>query len=147
MIVEAVLAVGYDSQSYYVKNSWGTWWGEQGYIRMGRYPGDTGYGKCGILMQPSQPVACSLAGPGPAPAPLKPVIAFRRGAGFLRPCLVTSHQGKYKAMTQRLISWPSLVIKLIEKGGYLWSVGMADKYMLQRGDNLIDIGCVGETST
>jgi len=65
----AVLAVGYDSQSYYVKNSWGTWWGEQGYIRMGRYPGDTGYGKCGILMQPSQPVACSLAGPGPAPAP------------------------------------------------------------------------------
>ena len=69
MLVEAVLAVGYDSQSYYVKNSWGTWWGEQGYIRMGRYPGDTGYGKCGILMQPSQPVACSLAGPGPAPAP------------------------------------------------------------------------------
>jgi len=61
----AVLAVGYDSQSYFVKNSWGAWWGEQGYIRMSRHVGDNGYGKCGILMQPSQPVACSLVGPSP----------------------------------------------------------------------------------
>jgi len=65
----AVLAVGYDSQSYFVKNSWGTWWGEQGYIRMGRRVGDNSYGKCGILMQPSQPVACSLVGPSPGPDP------------------------------------------------------------------------------
>merc|ERR1712187_1075536 len=40
----AVLAVGYDSQSYKVKNSWGTWWGEQGYIRFQRQQGDNGYG-------------------------------------------------------------------------------------------------------
>lgn len=47
-------------------------------------------------------------------------------------------------MTQRAISWPLLVIKLIEKGGYVWSLGMADK---QRGDFLIGSGHVGETST
>lgn len=47
-------------------------------------------------------------------------------------------------MTQRAISWPLLVINLIEKGGYVWSLGMADK---QRGDFLIGSGHVGETST
>lgn len=36
-------------------------------------------------------------------------------------------------MTQRAISWPLLVIKLIEKGGYVWSLGMAHKYMWQEG--------------
>jgi len=61
----AVLAVGYDSQSYKVKNSWGTWWGEQGYIRFQRQQGDNGYGKCGILLQPSQPTQCELVGQGP----------------------------------------------------------------------------------
>lgn len=57
-----VLAVGYGSdagQDYYkVKNSWGATWGEAGYIRLGRgssYNG--GAGQCGILMDPSYPVA------------------------------------------------------------------------------------------
>lgn len=88
----------------------------------------------------------TLYGPWPSPSPSAPMpaTAFRRWAGFVRPCLVTSHQGKYKAMTQRAISWPLLVIKLIEKGGYVWSLGMADK---QRGDFLIGSGHVGETST
>lgn len=90
----------------------------------------------------------TLYGPWPSPSTPMPAIAFRRGAGvFLRPCLVTSHQGKYKAMTQRAISWPLLVIKLIEKRGYAWSLGMADKYMWQRGDFLIGSGHVGETNT
>lgn len=65
----AVLAIGYDSQSYTVKNSWGTWWGEKGYIRFARQVGDNGYGKCGILLQPSQPVACELVGAPPTPTP------------------------------------------------------------------------------
>lgn len=50
-------------------------------------------------------------------------------------------------MTQRAISWPLLLIKLIEKGGYVWSLVMAGKYMWQRGDLLIGSGHVGETST
>jgi len=39
----AVLAVGYDSSSWKVKNSWGVWWGDHGYIhlRMGN--------TCGVL--------------------------------------------------------------------------------------------------
>lgn len=56
-----VLAVGYGTdgaQDYYkVKNSWGSTWGEEGYIRLGRgssYNG--GAGQCGILMDPSYPV-------------------------------------------------------------------------------------------
>ena len=55
-----VLTVGYgtlDGQDYYlVKNSWGTTWGDNGYIRLGR--GDefnSGNGQCGMLMQPSYP--------------------------------------------------------------------------------------------
>lgn len=58
-----VLAVGYGTDSdsgddyYKVKNSWGSSWGEEGYIRLGRgssYNG--GAGQCGILMDPSYPV-------------------------------------------------------------------------------------------
>jgi C1A family cysteine protease len=50
-----VLAVGYGvdgANSYYkVKNSWGTSWGESGYIRIQKGKAQTG-GQCGILMGP-----------------------------------------------------------------------------------------------
>ena len=56
-----VLVVGYgtsEGEDYYlVKNSWGTTWGDKGYIKLGR--GDeynNGHGQCGMLMQGSYPV-------------------------------------------------------------------------------------------
>jgi len=53
-----VLVVGYgtlDGQKYWkVKNSWGPSWGQEGYILLAR--GNSTYGECGILKQPSYPV-------------------------------------------------------------------------------------------
>ena len=55
-----VLAVGYGTlggKDYYlVKNSWGTSWGKEGYIMLGRGANYGGEGQCGIQMDPSYPV-------------------------------------------------------------------------------------------
>ncbi|CAG9326208.1 unnamed protein product [Blepharisma stoltei] len=52
-----VLAVGYNKTAsipyYIVKNSWGSGWGESGYIRLGVKDGE---GVCGIHMMPSYPI-------------------------------------------------------------------------------------------
>jgi len=55
-----VLAVGYGTLSgedyYKVKNSWGTTWGDDGYIYLGRGSEyNNGSGQCGMLMQASYP--------------------------------------------------------------------------------------------
>jgi len=46
----AILAVGYTSQYYIVKNSWGTSWGASGYVHMVR-----GKNLCGVASEPSVP--------------------------------------------------------------------------------------------
>jgi len=57
-----VLVVGYGvdgTQDYWlVKNSWGTTWGEEGYVQICRACDKNGKeGECGINMEPSYPVA------------------------------------------------------------------------------------------
>lgn len=51
----AVLAVGYEKDYWFVKNSWGTKWGESGYIRVQRGQQNNGEGVCGINMENSYP--------------------------------------------------------------------------------------------
>jgi len=68
-----VLAVGYghdtDSNLDYwiVKNSWGPTWGSSGYIYLERHISSSS-GQCGILLQPSYPVAGNVV-PTPRPTP------------------------------------------------------------------------------
>lgn len=55
-----------------MRNSWGSDWGENGYIRMERNI-NTSSGKCGIAMEASYPTKTGGNPPKPAPSPPSPV--------------------------------------------------------------------------
>jgi len=60
-----VLVVGYGhddnlNKDYWkIKNSWGTFWGEEGYVRILRTSSFLGRGECAVSNSPSYPVAKS----------------------------------------------------------------------------------------
>jgi len=73
-----VLAVGYGSEDgldyWIVKNSWGVYWGESGYLRMQRNIGANDFGLCGINIEPSYPTKTSPNPPNPGLTPPSPTL-------------------------------------------------------------------------
>lgn len=62
----AVLVVGSTAEYWIVKNSWGSAWGEEGYVNLAKAP-EGSPGTCGINLAPARPV--SAGGDPPLPVP------------------------------------------------------------------------------
>jgi len=96
-----VLLVGYgtDGKDYWkVKNSWGSSWGEQGYIRLVR--GKGGAGECGLLQQASYPVVDGSAPPAPPTPPVPPTPpAPSSGHYGAPPCQSDEQQFEIQGLT------------------------------------------------
>jgi len=60
----AVTMIGYGSENgvdyWIIKNSWGTAWGENGFVRIARDDSGTDKGVCGLLQYSVQPTTLSV---------------------------------------------------------------------------------------
>ncbi|KAF0688073.1 hypothetical protein As57867_008023, partial [Aphanomyces stellatus] len=80
----AVIAVGYDDQSIKIKNSWGTGWGEGGYMRLRRGVG--GQGTCNVVGAVAYPRLSTKPNPQPSPSPVNPTPGPQPSCGNCNAC-------------------------------------------------------------